>query len=190
MHVIRCIKTKATEAQKRPRRFGLLNRFRRSSDGATALEFGIVALPFLGLLIAIFETTMIFFTQSAIESGVATAGRMIRTGQVQSQSISADDFKTLVCNSLSGYLNCSANLSVDVRSFSDFSAVSLPDAVDGDGNLNQNLDYSVGGSTDVVVVRAFYVWDIVTPDHFTGLSNMSGGKRLIAAAAAFRNEPF
>lgn len=173
------------------RGFGrLLRRFKGSSDGATAVEFGIVALPFLGLLIAIFETTLIFFTQSALESGVANAGRMIRTGQVQAQGISEETFKTLVCNSLAGYLSCSENLSVDVRSFSDFASVALPDAVDDDGNLVENFTYSTGASSEVVVVRAFYVWDMMTPDHFTGLSNMNGGNRLIAAASAFRNEPF
>ncbi len=177
-------------AARRKGLLALLRRFHRSSDGTTAIEFGIVAVPFLGLLIAIFETTLIFFTQSAIESGVANAGRMIRTGQVQAQGLSEDDFKTMVCDSLSGYLNCNTNLTVDVRSFSNFGSVVLPDATDDDGNLTNDFEYAPGTSSEVVVVRAFYVWDMLTPDHITGLSNMPGGKRLIAAASAFRNEPF
>lgn len=168
----------------------LFNRFRRNSDGVAAIEFGIVALPFLGLLIAIFETTLIFFTQSALETGVANAGRMIRTGQVQTEGVSESDFKTEVCNSLAGYLSCEANLTVDVRSFSSFASVSLPDALDGDGELAGGTTFAPGNTSQVVVVRAFYVWDMITPDHITGLSNMANGKRLIAAASAFRNEPF
>jgi Flp pilus assembly protein TadG len=168
----------------------LLNRFRRDSQGVTAIEFSIVAMPFLALLIAIFETTLIFFTQSALESGVSEAGRMIRTGQVQSNGISEEDFKTLVCGNLSGYLDCNDKLSVDVRSFSDFASVSVPAATDGDGNMTEDFEFSPGGAGEVVVVRAFYIWDMLTPDHITGMSNMSGGGHLIAAAAAFRNEPF
>jgi len=190
MQVIFSNTSRAETATCPGRRGRLLGRFKRCSDGAAAVEFAIVAVPFLALLIAIFETTLIFFTQSAVESGVANAGRMIRTGQVQAQNMSAEDFKAVVCESLSGYLNCDENLDVDVRSFDTFSSVSLPEPLDEDGNLTEDYDYSVGAAQEVVVVRAFYVWDMLTPDHFTGLSNMSGGQRLIAAAAAFRNEPF
>lgn len=150
----------------------------------------MVALPFLTLLISIFETALIFFTQAALDSGVATAGRMVRTGQVQAQGLSEDQFKTMVCDGLAGYLNCNARLTVDVRSFSSFASVTLPPALDGDGNLNNGTQFSPGASSDVVVVRAFYVWDLMMPGELTGLSNMASSKRLLAAASAFRNEPF
>lgn len=168
----------------------LLGRFRRNEKGATAIEFAIVATPFLALLIAIFETTLIFFTQSALETGVANAGRLIRTGQAQTQGISEAAFKTAICDSLAGYLDCQNKLTVDVRSFDNFGGITLPPALDEDGELNGGTAFSPGGTSQVVVVRAFYVWDMITPDHITGLSNMPDGKRLIAAASAFRNEPF
>ena len=168
----------------------LFGRFRRNKDGASAIEFGIVGVPFLVLMMAIFETTMIFFTQSALETGVANAGRLIRTGQVQTQGISEAAFKTAVCDSLAGYLDCDANLTIDVRSFTSFGGVVLPDALNEDDELAGGNTFSPGNTSEVVVVRAFFVWDMVTPDHITGLANMAGGKRLIAAASAFRNEPF
>ena len=175
---------------RKPRRH-LFGRFKRSTSGSSIIEFGFVVMPFLALLIAIFETTLIFFTQSALETGVSNAGRMIRTGQVQADGITEEQFKGLVCNSLAGYLNCNSRVTVDVRSFSDFSSVSLPPALDPDTEeLNGGTEFTPGGTSEVVVVRVYYVWDMVTPDHFTGLSNMAGTKRLIAAAAAFRNEPF
>lgn len=77
-------------------------------------------LPFITLLVSIFETALIFFTQAALDSGVANAGRMVRTGQVQVQGLSEDQFKTMVCNSLAGYLDCNNRLTVDVRSFYQF----------------------------------------------------------------------
>ncbi len=181
----------ADSQRRRPRGMSrLFRRFRRNSDGTTAIEFGIVAVPFLGLLIAIFETTLIFFTQSALETGVANAGRLIRTGQVQTQGISEAMFKTSVCGSLAGYLDCNARLTIDVRSFTNFAGVTLPAALDENDELAGGNTFSPGATSEVVVVRAFYVWDMITPDHITGLSNMAGGKRLIAAASAFRNEPF
>lgn len=171
-----------------PRR--VLGQFRRNTQGATAIEFGLVALPFMTLLIAIFETALIFFTQSALDSGVANAGRMVRTGQVQAQGLSEDQFKTMVCNSMAGYLDCNNRLTVDVRSFSTFAAVTLPAALDADGELAPGTQFTPGASSEVVVVRAFYTWDLLMPGELTGLGNMAGSKRLLAAASAFRNEPF
>ena len=168
----------------------LFGRFRRDKRGVAAIEFGAIALPFLALLIAIFETTLIFFTQSAIETGVAAAGRAIRTGQVQTDGLTEDQFKQLVCTSLAGYLDCNNRLTIDVRSYSDFTSVVLPPALDENDELTTDTEFSPGATSEVVVVRAYYVWDMVTPDVFTGLSNMAGGKRLLAAASAFRNEPF
>jgi len=181
--------TEAPKSKHAVRR-GFLGRFRRNAEGATAIEFGLVALPFITLLVSIFETALIFFTQAALDSGVANAGRMVRTGQVQVQGLSEDQFKTMVCNSLAGYLDCNNRLTVDVRSFTSFASVVLPPALDGDGNLNGGTQFSPGASSDVVIVRAFYVWDLMMPGALTGMSNMSSSKRLLAAASAFRNEPF
>ena len=180
---------KCDGGSKRPRR-SLFNRFRRNSDGGSIIEFAMIAGPFFALMIAIFETTLIFFTQSALETGIANAGRMIRTGQVQSDGLTEAQFKALVCDSLAGYLDCNNKVTVDVRSFSDFASIALPDALGDDGEVSGATEFSPGDASEVVVVRAFYVWDMLTPDHFTGMANMSGARRLLGAATAFRNEPF
>ena len=174
---------------RRPRKH-LFGRFKRNDSGASMIEFAMVATPFLAVLIAIFETTLIFFTQSTLETAVANASRSIRTGQAQADNLTDEQFKAMVCSTFSGYLNCNERLTVDVRSFSNFAAVDLPSALGDDEELRGNNEFSPGDSSEVVVVRAFYVWNMLTPDHFTGLSNMAGSKRLIAAASAFRNEPF
>ena len=178
------------EGTKRPQKRHLFGRFKRNSSGASLIEFGFIAAPFFGLLIAIFETTLIFFTQSAIETGVANAGRAIRTGQVQADGLTEDEFKGMVCDVLAGYLDCNNRVTVDVRSYSDFASVNLPPALDENDELTTDTEFSPGGTSEVVVVRVYYVWEMMTPDHFTGLANMAGGKRLISAATAFRNEPF
>ena len=66
----------------------------------------------------------------------------------------------------------------------------MPPALDQNGELQQNFTFDPGGGGDVVVVRAFYAWPVLTPNLGLGLHNMNGNKRLIAASAAFRNEPF
>ncbi len=82
------------------------------------------------------------------------------------------------------------NWSLDVRSFQDFSSVSVPGALDSNGEINSGTTYDAGEGGDVVIVRAFYAYKVPIADGLSGLSNMSGGRRLIAATTAFRNEPF
>ena len=183
-------KTAKRDGGRTQRRWRLLRRFRRNSDGGSIIEFGLVAGPFFALMIAIFETTLIFFTQSALETGIANAGRAIRTGQVQADGVTEAQFKAMVCDSLAGYLDCNNKVTVDVRSFSDFSSIALPDALGDDGEVSGATEFTPGDASEVVVVRAFYVWDMLTPDYFTGMANMSGARRLLGAATAFRNEPF
>ncbi len=62
--------------------------------------------------------------------------------------------------------------------------------IDANGNLVQNFQYSPGGPGDIVVVRIMYQWPVYVSLLGLNLSDMSGGKRLLMATAAFRNEPF
>jgi hypothetical protein len=83
-----------------------------------------------------------------------------------------------------------ANISVDVQSYTAFSNVSLSSQIDAGGNFINNMQYNPGIQGSTVVVRVFYPW----PQFVTGLgyniTNMAGSKRLLVAAAAFKNEPY
>ena len=63
--------------------------------------------------------------------------------------------------------------------------------MDSNGNLQTgNFGYQPGGPGDIVVVRLMYEWPIYVSLLGFSLSDLSGGKRLIMATAAFRNEPY
>ncbi len=172
------------------RRSGLLRRFRSSRDGAAAVEFGIVAAPFFALLMGIFQVTIVYFAQSMLETGVAEAARLIRTGQAQTSGMDEAAIRTAICDNVYAFIDCSNGLVVDVRSFPSFTDVDVPDPLDGDGEIDESTSFSPGAGSEVVVFRAFYAFDLPIPDGITGLSNMTGGRRLLAASASFRNEPF
>ncbi len=53
-----------------------------------------------------------------------------------------------------------------------------------------NFNYQPGGPGDIVVVRLFYQWPVYVSLLGFNLSNLNGGKRLLVATAAFRNEPY
>jgi Flp pilus assembly protein TadG len=74
-----------------------LGRLLRQQDGAAAVEFSLVAAPFLALLFAIMETALVFFSGQALETAVADSARLIMTGQAQSQGLTQATFKNAVC---------------------------------------------------------------------------------------------
>lgn len=167
-----------------------LSRFRRNKGGMAAVEFAMVILPFFVMLFAILDTALVFFASTTLENGINGAARRIRTGQAQANNMTQQQFRTLVCNEISGLLDCDARLALDVRRFTGWGSVNLPAALDANGNLTGNFIFDPGGPSDVVVVRAFYSWPILTPSMQGSLSNMSGNHRLLTASIAFRNEPF
>ena len=176
---------KRTEINPRKQRSG----FGRNQNGATAVEFGLIALPFTALLFAILETALLFLASQTFETAVADAARVIRTGQAQKQSYNAASIKTLICDRISSMFNCS-NLQLDVRTSATFDSINLDDPVE-DGELKTDgFTYAAGKGGDIVVVRAFYEWPTFV--HLLGMdySNLGNGKHLLAATSAFKNEPF
>jgi len=169
---------------------GTAIRFARRQDGTAAVEFGLVAAPFLALLFAIIETAIVFFAGQALETAVADSARLIMTGQAQTQSFDATAFKNAVCAKIYGLFNCQSGVYVDVRKFSSFSSVTMPSPVDAQGNFQNNFQYQPGGPGDIVVVRLFYQYPVYVSLLGFNLSNINGGNRLLAATAAFRNEPY
>ena len=52
----------------------LARRFARAQDGAAAVEFALVAAPFLALIFAILETALVFFAGQTLEAAVCRSG--------------------------------------------------------------------------------------------------------------------
>jgi Flp pilus assembly protein TadG len=160
-------------------------------DGATVVEFAIVSIPFLALLFSILELGLMFMASTTIEASTVTAARLIRTGQLQAgASNSADGFKTIVCNGMSwiSTSDCMANMSVDVRTFPSFAQINVTQPIAGDHIDTSQLNFDSGGSCDIVLVRAFYPWTLLTPVIEPGLPNLGANQRLLTATIAFRNE--
>lgn len=155
-----------------------------------ALEFSLVIVPFITLLFGIIEATLIFFASSTLENGMDDVARHIRTGQVQAGEMSAEAVRTILCDRVSAILKCSDELIIDVRRFDSFSTVTTGPVLDAGGVLTITPEFDPGGAGDIVLVRVFYVWPVLTPLLDASLSNMDGNNRLLSAAAVFRNEPF
>ncbi len=169
---------------------GLLGRFRRRADGAVALEFAIVSIPFFALLFAIIETALMFFVSQILDSAVTKAARQIRTGQAQQQNMTAATFKTNVCNNMYALVNCGSNLYVDVKTYTNFGAYTKTSPIDPITKQMKPTTFVPGGSSDIVVVRSFYAWPVYFNMLAANATKLSDGRILLGAVVAFRNEPF
>jgi len=170
--------------------FRTVRRFSRGQDGAAAVEFALVAAPFLALMFAIMETALVFFAGQTLETAVADSARLIMTGQAQTQSFTAAQFKSAVCGKVGGLFDCAAGLQIDVQTYSTFGSVDNSPPLDANGNLKTNFGYNPGGPGQIVVVRLMYQWPVYASLLGFNLGDMAGNKRLIMATASFRNEPY
>ncbi|MHA6287513.1 TadE/TadG family type IV pilus assembly protein [Maricaulis sp. CAU 1757] len=167
-----------------------MRRFLRNRSGATAVEFSLIAAPFFFLLFAMMEIAAVFFVGTVMENAVLEMARQIRTGQAQAGGMSAGTFRDEICSRIEVVGNCD-RLDVDVKIFEDFDNVDQSTPVNEDGSVNSdNFGWEPGDAGDIVLVRVFYRWSLMTPSFGGGLANMEGNQRLMTAATVFRNEPF
>jgi Flp pilus assembly protein TadG len=165
--------------------------FMADSRGATAVEFALVALPFLALIVALIQTFLVFFAQASLESVVQQSSRLVLTGQVQSLQMKKDDFKKAVCKQVVILFSCDG-LMVDVQVANAWSSAntSLPTLTfNAQGQVTNVWQFNPGDVGDIVVVRVMYQWPVMLGPLGFNLSNVSSGNRLIMASAAFQNEP-
>lgn len=181
-----------------------LRKARKEDDGATAIEFAMLGLPFAALLFGIVEISVLFFMDSTVHHALAEVSRKVRTEEFQSSGGGASAFKTAVCAEMSGVGNCN-NLRIDVVSASNgkFSSLSLPQtfppctgtpaqkaACEANPPSIPASTYTNTSSGDVVIVRVQYVHHLSVPSALTHLANAPGNTHIITATTAFKNEPF
>jgi Flp pilus assembly protein TadG len=165
-----------------------LRRLLRREDGTAAIEFALLAAPFLALMFAILETGLVFFAGQTLETVAADSARLILTGQ--SQAMNQSTFNTTVCSKVVAMFDCS-QLMLDVKTYTNFSGADTSLPVDANGNVQSGgFTFQQGGPGDIVVMRLMYPWPVWMSLLGFSLSNMSGSKRLLMATVAFRNEPF
>jgi len=163
------------------------------NSGATAVEFALIATPFFFLIFGLLEVSLLFIISTTMEFGLNEAARDIRTGAFQSSTAPTQGaFQTAICANLFSLLDCNA-VELDVRSFANFTGGPPPSPIDPmTGQFsNAGFVFSPGGPNQIVIARAFYEWDLITPFISRPLSNLpSGTSRLLGASIAFQNEPF
>lgn len=187
------MRTIRNQLSRTQRRHSLLRRWLGDKRGVAAVEFALIALPFFMLTFGLIEIVLVFIMSTTLDYGVQEAARRVRTGELQAASGNLAKFKEAVCGELFNLMDCDSKLTIDVRKLGSFTAtdsVSSPIDPAKKEVKKGEFGFDPGGPDEIVMVRAFYEWDLVTPIISAPLANLAGNRRLIVSTATFRNEPF
>lgn len=200
------------ERIRRPR-FRLWRKLARSRDGAAAIEFAILAIPYFLIVFAIIETFVAFAAEQLVTNAVNTLGRQLRTGQITYQLNRVDTdmdvtkFRRAFCNEVNIMIQCSeseittpSKLYIDARTFASFAAIpkSIPrksTAAFSDIDPT-SFKFTPGGPSTINMLRAYYRWQVITDlvrPYITTIRPADGSMPsdfLIVATTAFQNENY
>lgn len=184
-----------------------LRRFRADRDGAAAVEFALVALPFLALVGAILQVAFQLWATQNFDQALQSGVRSIFTGQFQTDNAGQTNAATLltalkqkICGPTSATIvnvfNCQ-NVKIDVATSSTFSGANASSPVNsqtGTWNTSFGSNYACAKPGTIVVVTAavqfpsFFSMLGLTTKSFT--SGAGAGSGLLMSTAVFRTEPY
>jgi Flp pilus assembly protein TadG len=166
--------------------------FWRRREGATAVEFALIAAPLVFMLFSVIDLACVMLAQATLDQAVSEGARLVRTGQMQTgANNTASALQADVCAQMTwAQSNCLENLYLDVRTYTSFASASPPNPVTNKTFNPSALTYSPGQQGDVVVVRAYYQWKLFTPFLAPALASLGNGTMVIMSTAAFKNEPY
>ncbi len=186
--------------------------FFRSRDGAAAIEFAFLSLPYFLIVIAILETFLAFTGEQVIANATDNFARQIRTGRItynlsRPTDRTAAQFRQAFCNEVSVLIRCSATevstpakLYVDLQTYPTFAAIPteiprISSAQYADLDTSK-FKYTPGGPGTINMLRIYYRWQIMTDlvrPYLTTIRPEGGGLPrdfLIVATSAFQNERY
>jgi Flp pilus assembly protein TadG len=172
------------------------SRFHRNEDGATAVEFALVATPFFMLVFMLIGFSMYFFVMNSVEKGMDQTSRLVRTGQAQKTNMTVNDFKNSICTNAGGWIKCN-KVQVFVQKYPDWQSIVPQPCLNADGSVVTNsasggdpiATYS-GIASEIVIVTTCYKWEFAQQIPFVKIGNMSDKSMMMQSSTAFRTEPY
>lgn len=171
-------------------------RLARDESGTTAIEFGMVAIPFLMFVFALIGIAFYFFIMTSLDKGMDQTSRLVRTGQAQNTNMTVDQFRQKICDSAGGWIKCN-KVQVFVQKYPDWSSVQPQACLDASGNVVTNsapggnlISQYTGSSSEIVMVTTCYKWEFTASIPYFKIGNMSDKSMMLQSSTAFRSEPY
>jgi Flp pilus assembly protein TadG len=179
-----------------PARTTSVKTFASNEAGTTAIEFAMVAPPFLMMVFGIINTGMFFYSVNSLDRGLEDSSRRIRTGELQNLgTVTAGSYKTMLCDAATAYVDC-ANVQVLIQSQTSWAALGAQSCQSGGtltpstGPSNTSLSTLTGTAGAIVLITACYKWEFAKYLPFLKFGSLADGSALIQSSTAFKTEPY
>jgi Flp pilus assembly protein TadG len=161
---------------------------RRDNQGAAAVEFALLVLPFFTIIFVIMQISLMFFIDTGLDSALGKTARKVRTGYATTNAWTITSFKSDLCANLALSFGCSSNLLVVATVVTNMGSIpnSSPTT---NGVLTVTEQYNTGKSGDYVLVHVYLPWKPLLPLYNFAGSTLKDGTYILGAANLFRNEP-
>jgi Flp pilus assembly protein TadG len=187
-----------TIAQPRPG----ASRARSARRGTTAVEFGVLAFPFLVLLTGLVDTGLTFWASQTLDDALVDTARSIQIGQFQASNQGVTDTTVLLANLRTQFCQARGktrptifdcpSVKLEVQTFASVAAGTARNPLDAatrGWTADFGTRYANAGASTIVVVQAAVKY----PTWFNMLGitpTFSDGSRLLQSVLVFRTEPF
>lgn len=174
---------------------GLLRRFRADRKGATAVEFGLLSMPFFFLLMLIVEMSLVFWTRQVLQEATSQAARTVLTGESRtlytgSQTAQTAAFRDAICNRMKMASDCGTRLFVDVQPLGqDFPAI-VNSMVSGNAINPASFQMRPVPPSEIAIVRVAYKVPVIAAGYFGSMTKLTSGENVLQAVVAFKSEPY
>jgi len=170
----------------------LFARFSAGREGAAAVEFAMIAIPFFLIIMATVQTAVIYMAEQELETVTEQSSRFILTNQGGNYTQTTFASK-VVCPQVVALFNCN-NLMIDLEDYGSGTSFSgantgAPTLTFNKGVVSNTWSYTAGNPGDIMVLHVMYQWPVFLKPFGYNLSNLSNGNRLMVATAVFKNEP-
>jgi Flp pilus assembly protein TadG len=165
----------------------------KNREGVTAIEFSLMAAPFLLIIIGIIELSLLYVANSLLLGGVDDVARQIRTGQLQTATDPRQAFHDAFCKTSGVLIDCD-KIQYEVQTIASFASADLspPGTNDFDehGNFKDPPPFEPGASGSLVMIRVLYFYPLVTPLIGQFFADYPGNNKLMIATIVVENEPY
>lgn len=173
-----------------------ISRFRKGESGVTSTEFIIIAPLFMMMLLNAIELGVINLRQITLESRLDSAMRVVRINT--GAGYTHNDIRDMICENAPLLVECKQNLRLEMVTNDPRHYTELPAQVDCvDRSVppsevsDDELNFTLGNSNELVIVRACLLYDPIIPTSGIALTRTAdaSGRSAHVAVSAFTQEP-
>lgn len=167
-----------------------LRKYRKRKEGATAVEFSFLLMPYVIMSLGIIELSLMFTAESLLEGATHHASRQVKTGTLQQSGAPnlEEEFREELCSYATVLIRCE-DVVIEARTIGSFNdtAGMQPD-FDEDGNMVSS-GFAVGGSSERVMIRVAYRYTSFTPLVGTMLLGADNSRNFMSTTV-LQTEPY